>query len=240
MLILRSCALQLGRLARASTAVQPQLQQRRILSSSAEERVKERKGPMLLTDATRSSAHPMYGATINEPVYIGKYGSALTTLTRVAICGMPAAVIAGGLQADALFSDEALSFILPVGCAMYCAKLLLNSWTSSYVLSITELAPQPADSTTASFDTSSQLQERRFIAEHPSEWTVWPDTTVFSVNDVVLVQPSMHLLGTFNTCVKDQSSWGRPNKTLKGIHYIHCEDFHDKELLGEILKRSRI
>jgi hypothetical protein len=153
---------------------------------------------------------------------------------------MPAAVIAGGLQAGSLLSDEALSFILPVGCAMYCAKLLLNSWTSSYVLSITELAPQTADSTTASTDTSSQLQERHFIAEHPSEWTVWPDTTVFSLNDVVLVQPSMHLLGTFNTCVKDQSPWGRPNKTVKGIHYIHCEDFHDKELLGEILKRSRI
>jgi prephenate dehydrogenase len=73
MLILRSRALQLGRLARASTAAQPQLQQRRILSSSAEERVKERKGPMLPTDAARIGAHPMFGATIKEPVYIGKY-----------------------------------------------------------------------------------------------------------------------------------------------------------------------
>jgi hypothetical protein len=154
---------------------------------------------------------------------------------------MPAAVIVGGLQAGSLLSDEALSFILTaVGCAMYCAKLLLNSWTSSYVLSITELAPKAADRTAASTNTSSQLQARRFIAEHPSEWTVWPDTTVFSLNDVVLLQPSMNLLNTFNTCVKDQSPWGRPNKTVKGICYIHCEDFHDKELLGEILKQSRI
>jgi hypothetical protein len=161
---------------------------------------------------------------------------------------MPAAVLAAGWQADSLFSHEAIDLMIPVGFAAYLMKGLVHMCSSSYVLSITELVPATLKgsdkpeaavaSTAASSDSSSELQERYFIAEHLDEWTIFNHKTVFSVSDVVLVQPSMHLLGTFNTCVRRTSPWG-PIKD-KCIHYIHCRDFHDKELLAEILKRARV